>query len=329
MQYAKLGWSNVKVSRIALGGMSYGSKEPWMAPKELAIKIIKKGIDLGINFIDTADMYSEGESEKIIGEAIQGYDREELIIATKVGLEFGSGVNNSGLSRKRLYAQLNGSLQRLNTDYVDIYQIHRWDYNTDPEEVLSTLTQFVREGKVRYIGATSIYAFQIQRLWDLAVYKGYEKLVYYSPRYNLAYREEERETIPLCRELNIAIVPYSPLARGFLTGKYKRNEKPDSIRYLTDKYLPTGYFRPEDFDVVENLVEIAKQKGVKPAQLALAWLFNKPYITSVLLGATKPEHLDDAVQALDIKLTDEEMKELEKPYKPHELMGPTKSPLTP
>ncbi|MGC8568985.1 MAG: aldo/keto reductase [Nitrososphaeria archaeon] len=329
MQYAKLGWSNVKISRISLGGMSYGSKEPWMAPKETAIKIIKKGIDLGINYIDTADVYSDGESERIIGEAIRGYDREELLIGTKVGLEFGSGLNNSGLSRKRLYAQLRGSLERLQTDYVDLYQIHRWDYNTDIEEVLSTLTQFVREGKVRYIGATSIYAFQIQRLWDLAVFKGYERIVYYSPRYNLAYREEERETIPLCRELNIAIAPYSPLARGFLTGKYRRNEQPDSIRYRTDRYLPTGYFRPEDFDVVENLVEVANQKGVKPAVLALAWLLNKPYVTTVLLGATKPEHLDDAVQALDLKLTEDEMKLLEKPYRPHELMGPTKSPLTP
>ena len=232
MQYAKLGWSNVKISRISLGGMSYGSKEPWMAPKETAVKIIKKGIDLGINYIDTADVYSDGESEKIIGEAIRGYDREELLIGTKVGLEFGSGLNNSGLSRKRLYAQLRGSLERLQTDYVDLYQIHRWDYSTDIEEVLSTLTQFVREGKVRYIGATSIYAFQIQR-------------------------------------------------------------------------------------------------GVKPAVLALAWLLNKPYVTTVLLGATKPEHLDDAVQALDLKLTEDEMKLLEKPYRPHELMGPTKSPLAP
>ncbi len=329
MQYAKLGWSSLKISRIALGGMSYGSKEPWMAQKESALRIIKKGFDLGINFIDTADVYSNGESEKIIGEAIRGYNREEIIIGSKVGLEFGNGINNSGLSRKRLYTQLSGSLQRLNTEYIDIYQIHRWDYYTDIEETLSTLSQFINEGKVRYLGATSIYAFQIQRLWDLAIYKGYEKLVYYSPRYNLAYREEERESIPLCRELNIAIAPYSPLARGFLTGKYKRDQTPNTVRYLTDKYLPTGYFKPEDFDVVENLEEMAKQKGIKPAVLALAWLFNKPYITTVLLGATKPEHLDDAVQALEIKLTEEEMKLLEKPYRPHELMGPTKSPLVP
>lgn len=329
MQYSKLGWSGIRVSRIGLGGMSYGSKEPWMAPKEMAVKIIKKALDLGINFIDTADVYSEGESEKIIGEAIRGYKRDELIIATKVGMEFGESINNRGLSRKRLYSQLAGSLERLATDYVDIYQIHRWDYDADPEEYLSTLTQFVREGRVRYIGATALYSFQIQRLWDMAVYRGYERLVYYSPRYNLAYREEEREEIPLCRELNIAIVPYSPLGRGFLTGKYKRNEVPNTVRYKTDKYFAVGYFKPEDFDVAEELEEVAKEKGVPMAQLALAWLFNKPYITSVLLGATRPEHLDDAVQALEIKLSDDDMKRLEAPYRPHELHGPTKHPLAP
>ncbi len=329
MQYSRLGWSSVKISRIGLGGMSYGSKEPWMAPKDAAMRIIKKALDLGINFIDTADGYSDGESERIIGEAIRGQNRDELIIATKVGWEFGSSVNNRGLSRKRLYTQLRGSLERLGTDYVDIYQMHRWDYESDPEEYVSTLTQFVREGLIRYIGATALYAFQIQRLWDMALYRGYERPVYYSPRYNLAYREEERETIPLCRELNIAIVPYSPLARGFLTGKYRRNEQPDTVRYRTDRYFAAGYFKPEDFDVVETLEEVAREKGVPVPQLALAWLFNKPYITSILLGATKPEHVDDAVQALEIKLSEDDMKRLEAPYRPHELHGPTRHPLAP
>ncbi len=325
MQYSILGKTNVKVSRIALGGMSFGT-EPWMASREISKKIIAKAIDKGINFIDTADVYSEGESERIIGEAVSG-NREELIIATKVGLEFGSEINSTGLSRKRLYSQLNGSLKRLKTDYVDIYQLHRWDYNTDLREVLTTITDFISEGKVRYFGATSLYSYQIQRLYDMAFYEGLERITYYSPRYNLAYREEEREGIPLCRELGIAIAPYSPLARGFLTGKYKRNEVPDTVRYRTDKYFPGGYFKPEDFDVLEALEEVAKQKGAKPSQIALAWLFNKPWITSVLLGATKPEYIDDAVEALDIKLDKHDVELLEKPYKPHEVHGPTKPPL--
>jgi len=324
MQYSILGKTNVKVSRIGLGGMSFGN-EPWMAPKELAKKIIEKAIDMGINFIDTADVYSDGESERIIGDAISGR-REELIIATKVGLEYWSETNITNLSRKRLYSQLNGSLQRLKTDYIDIYQIHRWDYNTDLREVLSTITDFIRDGKVRYFGATSIYSYQIQRLYDMAFYEGFERITYYSPRYNLAYREEERESIPLCRELGIAIAPYSPLARGFLSGKYKRNEAPDTIRYKTDKYLPGGYFKPEDFDVLEALEEVAKRKGAKPAQIALAWLFNKPWITTVLLGATKPEYIDDAVEALEIKLEKDDVEALERPYRPHELHGPTKPP---
>jgi len=327
MQYSTLGKTNVKISRIALGGMSFGT-EPWMASREMSHKIIKKAIDNGINFIDTADVYSNGESEKIIGEAISGL-REGLIIATKVGLEFGTGVNSSGMSRKRLYSQLNGSLERLKTDYIDIYQMHRWDYNTDVSEILSTITDFVKQGRVRYFGATSLYSFQIQRLYDIAEFMGFEKIAYYSPRYNLAYREEEREGIPLCRELGISIVPYSPLARGFLSGKYKRNIKPDTVRYNTDRYFAGGYFKPEDFDVVEALEEVAKNKGAKPSQIALAWLFSKPWISSVLLGATKLEHLDDAVEALEIKLERSDVEALERPYKPHEQHGPTKSPLAP
>ncbi|MGC8661512.1 MAG: aldo/keto reductase [Nitrososphaeria archaeon] len=325
MQYLILGKTNVKVSRIALGGMSFGT-EPWMAPRELSQKIIRKAIDLGINFIDTADVYSNGESERIIGDSISGY-RDELVIATKVGLEFGKGVNSTGLSRKRLYSQLKGSLERLKTDYVDIYQLHRWDYGTDALEVLSTITDFVSKGSVRYFGATSLYSFQIQKLYDLAVYNGLERITYYSPRYNLAYREEEREGIPVCRELGIAIAPYSPLARGFLSGKYKRNEKPDTVRYRTDRYFPGGYFKPEDFDVLEALERVAKEKGTKPSQVALAWLFSKQWITSVLLGITKPEHLDDAVEALDIRLGKDDVEALEKPYKPHEQHGPTRSPM--
>ncbi len=325
MQYSILGKTNVKVSRIALGGMSFGT-EPWMAPRELSQKIIAKAIDMGINFIDTADVYSDGESERIIGDAISDY-REELIIATKVGLEFGNGINRTGLSRKRLYSQLKGSLERLKTHYVDIYQLHRWDYSTDTLEVLSTVTDFVKNGSVRYFGATSLYSFQIQKLYDLAVYNGLERITYYSPRYNLAYREEERECIPLCRELGIAIAPYSPLARGFLSGKYRRNESPDTIRYKTDRYFPGGYFRPEDFDVLEALEEVANGKGVKPSQIALAWLFSKQWITAVLLGVTKPEYLDDAAEALDIKLGKDDLETLEKPYRPHEVHGPTRSPL--
>ncbi|MEM0097889.1 MAG: aldo/keto reductase [Conexivisphaerales archaeon] len=325
MQYSILGKTNVKVSRIALGGMSFGT-EPWMVPRELSQKIIRKAMDLGINFIDTADVYSDGESERIIGESISGY-REELVIATKVGLEFGTGINSAGLSRKRLYSQLRGSLERLKTNYIDIYQLHRWDYNTDALEVLSTITDFVRNGSVRYFGATSLYSFQIQKLYDLAIYNGLERITYYSPRYNLAYREEEREGIPVCRELGIAIAPYSPLARGFLSGKYKRNERPDTVRYRTDKYFPQGYFRAEDFDVLDALENVAREKGLKPSQVALAWLFSKPWITAVLLGVTKLEHLDDAVEALDIKLEKYEVETLEKQYKPHEQHGPTKSPL--
>ncbi len=328
MKYSSLGRTGVKVSRIALGGMSYGSEVSWMVREPEAIKIINKAIDLGINFIDTADVYSEGESERIIGKAIKGR-RDDIILATKVGLEFGSEPNNTGLSSYRLIKQLNGSLERLGTDHVELYQIHRWDYNTDIRQTLETLNQLVNDNRVYYIGATSIYSFQIERIVNLSEKNGWARIVSHSPRYNLVYREEEREVIPLCRELGIAIIPYSPLGRGFLTGKYKRNIQPNTVRYRSDRYFAGGYFSPDDFDVLEELEEVAKEKGVTHTQVALAWLFSKDWITSPIVGITKEEYLNDAVAALDLKLLPDDIKRLEGRYKPHQLHGPVRSPLAP
>jgi aryl-alcohol dehydrogenase (NADP+) len=325
MQYTRLGNTGLKVSRLCLGCMSYGGgyagRFEWTLGYEDAKKIIDKAIDYGINFFDTADVYSNGKSEEIVGKALEGR-RNDVVIATKVFSPTGTGPNEGGLGRKHVRQNLKRSLANLRTEYVDLYQIHRWDYETPIVEVLDTLTQLVRrEGTVNYVGASSMWAWQFAKALYTSDRLGLERFVSMQNHYNLAYREEEREMIPLCREEGVALIPYSPLARGFLSGRYKRGEKPSGRRYEKDDLLRVRFFKEEDFDVVERLGEVAKEKGVTPIQLALAWLLNKPGITSPIVGPTKGEQLDELVAALDISITSDEKRRLEEPYVPHSIAG--------
>jgi aryl-alcohol dehydrogenase (NADP+) len=319
MEYINLGKTGMKVSRICLGCFSFGNEREWMLDFDRAKQIIEKAIDLGITFYDTANTYSKGRSEEILGQVLEDR-REDVILATKVYNRMGQGQNDQGLSRLHILHQIEASLKRLRTDYVDLYQIHRWDYSTPIKETLSTLDNLVRQNKVRYIGASSMWAWQLAKaLWtsDKHDYMRFESM---QNHYNLCYREEEREMIPLCKEQEIALIPYSPLARGFLTGKYKRNETPESIRYKTDMNLRKRFFNPQDFDILERVEKLSMEKEVTQAQIALAWLFHRG-ITSPIIGATKVEYVDDAVASLDIRLKSDELKYLEEPYQPRNVIG--------
>ena len=321
MEYVNLGRAGVKVSRICLGCMSFGNSAEWMLEIDEVRPIIRKALDLGINFFDTANVYSRGRSEEIIGELLNDY-REDVVIATKVYGKMEEGPNDRGLSRLHILRQIEGSLERLQTDYVDLYQIHRWDYETPIEETLRTLDDLVHQGKVRYIGASSMWAWQFAKALWTSDRLGLERFVSMQNHYNLCYREEEREMIPLCKEEGIAIIPWSPLARGFLTGKYKRDKEPDSARYRSDRWLKERFFRPEDWDVLDALLEVAAEKGVPPAEVALAWLFEKG-VTAPIVGVTKVEHVEQAVESLEVRLTPEDVRRLEEPYKPHPVIGHT------
>ncbi len=290
-----------------------------MIEKDLAEPIIKRALDLGISFFDTANAYSDGRSEEILGELLQDR-RKEVIVATKVSLPIGEGPNKSGLSRHHIRRQVEDSLKRLQTDFVDLYQIHRWDYETPIDETLITLNDLVRNGKVSYIGASSMFAWQFAKALWTSDKLGLERFVTMQNHYNLCYREEEREMIPLCKDQQIALLPWSPLARGFLTGRYRRNEPPNSPRYHHDKVFKDRVFRPEDFDVVERVDEVAKAKGVTNSQIALAWLLHKG-VTAPVIGATKMEQVEEAVESLKISLTTKEIELLEEPYKPHRIQG--------
>lgn len=316
MQYVNLGRSGVKVSRLCLGCMSFGNAARWMIELEESRKVIKKAIDLGINFFDTANIYSNGRSEEITGECLRGH-RDDVIVATKVCDPMGDGPNDSGLSRRHIIAQIKASLARLKMDYVDLYQTHDWDYDTPIEETLRALNDVVRSGMVHYIGASNTYAWLFLKALNTSDRLGLARFVSMQNHYNLAYREEEREMIPLCREEGIALIPYSPLARGFLTGKYRRGMTPNAPRYQDDVRLGARYFKPEDFDVAATVEGMANEKGVKPAQIALAWLLHKPGITAPIIGVAKIEQLEEAVNALDVKLNAKEMERLEQCYKPH------------
>ncbi|MHA2393116.1 MAG: aldo/keto reductase [Promethearchaeota archaeon] len=326
MKYVRLGKTGLEVSRICLGMMSFGNKREWELEIDQARPIVNKALDLGINFFDTANVYSSGRSEEITGELLEG-SRDDVIIATKVYLS-ASGIrdprekpNQIGLSRKMIRRELNGSLKRLNVDYIDLYQIHRLDPNVPMEEILKSLNILINAGKVLHIGASSMFAWQFCKSLWVTEKLGLEPFRTMQNHYNLVYREEEREMIPLCKDQGIGIIPWSPLARGFLSGKYSRSEEPDSPRARSDPNLKRRYFHPADFDIVEAVVDLAKEKDFSPAQIALAWLFSKDYITSPILGVTKVEHLEQAVEALDIKLSDDEIKKLEDPYKPHRVIG--------
>jgi aryl-alcohol dehydrogenase-like predicted oxidoreductase len=319
MEYVNLGKAGVKVSRICLGCMSFGNDAKWKLQLEEARKIVNKAIDLGINFFDTANVYSAGRSEEITGECLKGY-RDNVVISTKVFFPVGERPNESGLSRRHIMRQIKASLKRLQMDHVDLYQIHRWDYKTPIEETLRALDDVIRQGLTHYIGASSMYAWQLLKALYTSDRLGLERFVSMQNHYNLIYREEEREMIPLCREEGIGLIPWSPLGRGFLAGKYKRGEKPTTARYESDKYLSERYFKPEDFDVLDAVQELAKQKGVSPAQIALAWLLHKG-VTAPIIGATKLEHVEDAISAIDIELDETEMARLEEKYVPHPILG--------
>jgi len=299
--------------------MSFGNSEEWMVEIDKARPIIKRAVDLGVNFFDTANLYSNGRSEEIVGELLKGH-RDDVVIATKVRLKVGEGPNKEGLSRYHILQQVRKSLKRLQTDRIDLYQIHRWDYATTIDETLLALNDLARQGTVGYIGASSMWAWQFAKALFTSDHFGIARFVSMQNHYNLCYREEEREMIPLCRDQGIGLIPWSPLARGFLTGRYKRGKAPSTSRYKTDKYFAERFFRPEDFDVVERVEEIAKEKGVTAAQIALAWLLHKG-VNAPIIGATKVEHIDEAVGSVDIQLSDVDMAKLEEPYKIHRILG--------
>jgi 1-deoxyxylulose-5-phosphate synthase len=325
MQYANLGKTGMKVSRLCLGMMSYGSKQwrEWVLEGDEAKPFIKRALDAGINFFDTADVYSTGESERITGRLLKelGVKRESVIVATKVYSRMSDDVNDKGLSRKHILDSIDKSLQRLQMDYVDLYQIHRWDYETPIEETLEALNDVVRAGTARYIGASSMFAWQFLKALHVSETHSWAKFVSMQNHYNLVYREEEREMIPLCIDQGIGLIPWSPMARGFFAGNRKRGGGGETVRANSDPFGSSLYFREEDFTVADCVAEVAKARGVSGPQIALAWMLNKPHITSPIIGATKMDHLDQAIAALDIKLSEEEIKQLEESYKPHPILG--------
>jgi aryl-alcohol dehydrogenase (NADP+) len=325
MQYTNLGNTGMKVSRLCLGMMSYGSKtwREWTLDEEQAKPFIQRALEAGINFFDTADVYSVGESEKITGNLLRHFavKRENVIVATKVHGQMSDDVNDRGLSRKHILDSIDKSLKRLQMDYIDLYQIHRWDNETPIEETLEALNDVVRAGKARYIGASSMYAWQFARALHTSEKRGWTKFVSMQNHYNLAYREEEREMIPLCIDQGIGLIPWSPMARGFFAGNRDRSGGGETTRAKTDPFAKGLYFREEDFVVADRVAEVAEARGVTGSQIALAWLLNKPHVTSPIIGATKMDHLEQAIAALDIELEEVEMKKLEEPYQPHPVLG--------
>jgi aryl-alcohol dehydrogenase (NADP+) len=325
MEFVNLGSTGVRVSRICLGAMTYGSKRwrEWVLEEEESRPFLRRAIELGINFFDTADVYSHGVSEEILGRALKdfGPPRDCVVIATKVFSPMGDDPNQRGLSRKHILHSIDDSLRRLGTDYVDLYQIHRFDQRTPIAETMEVLHDVVKMGKALYIGASSMYAWQFSKMLHTADQHGFTRFVTMQNHYNLIYREEEREMIPLCRDEGVGLIPWSPLARGFLAGNRTVQHFGETIRAKTDDYAHRMYYQPSDFAVVDRLSEIARKRGVPNAQVALAWVLHQPGITSPIVGASKMQHLDDAVAALQIKLTPDELKSLGEPYQPHPVLG--------
>ncbi len=324
MDYVKLGNTGLKVSRLCLGCMTYGVPErgnhAWTLGEEQSRPLLRQALDLGINFFDTANSYSDGTSEEIVGRALKDYTRrDEVVIATKVYFPMSPGPNGRGLSRKAIFSAIDASLQRLGTDHVDLYQIHRWDYTTPIEETLEALHDVVKAGKARYLGASSMYAWQFSKALHLAQQHGWTRFATMQNHYNLLYREEEREMMPLCSDAGIGVLPWSPLARGRLTRPWGEHTE----RIKTDNYGSTLYAASEEADraVVEAVAAIAAARGVPKAQVALAWLTGKPFITAPIIGASAPRHLDDAVAALSLQLDAAEVARLEAPYLPHAIVG--------
>lgn len=339
MQTTHLGRSGLQISRLCLGMMTYGTPQwrPWVLDEAAGKPLFQRAVDLGINFFDTADMYSAGESEALTGKWVREFcRRDEVVIATKVFFPVNpdfkggaslapkpaQGPNSSGLSRKRIMHAIDASLLRLKMDYVDLYQIHRWDYDTPIEETMEALHDVVKAGKARYIGASSMWAWQLAEAQHVAADNGWTPFVSMQNHYNLAYREEEREMIPLCKDQGLGVLPWSPLARGFLAGNRKAADKAggETSRASTDDIAQSYYYRESDFKVVERLVEVAAERGLAPAVLAYAWLLHKN-VSAPIIGASKLHQLDAAAQAVDIKLSDEEIRRLEEPYAPHPVLG--------
>jgi aryl-alcohol dehydrogenase-like predicted oxidoreductase len=323
MRYVNLGTAGLRVSRICLGMMSFGqhSDRAWALDEDAAEPIVKAAADGGITFYDTADAYNGGASETVTGRLLgKLFGRDEVIVATKVYMPVGPGENDRGLSRKHIMASIDASLRRLDMDYVDLYQIHRWDYRTPIEETMQALHDVVRAGKARYIGASSMFAWQFAKAQHVAESNGWTRFASMQNHYNLVYREEEREMIPQCLDQGVAVLPWSPLARGLLAGNRTRDGERRTVRAGSDQFAD-WYGSAADFDVAERVAEVAAGRGVPPAQIGLAWLLHRPGVTAPIVGATKPVHLADALAAAELVLDAEEMRRLEEPYVPHSVLG--------
>jgi len=324
LKYVNLGATGVRVSRVCLGMMSYGndSERPWVLDEDAAEPIVKAAVEGGITFFDTADTYSGGASEVATGRLLPKFlDREQFVLATKVYNPMGKGENDRGLSRKHIMSGIDASLRRLGMDYVDLYQIHRFDYGTPIEETMEALHDVVRAGKARYIGASSMFAWQFAKAQHTADSHGWTRFVSMQNHYNLVYREEEREMIPQCIDQGVGVIPWSPLARGLLAGNRSRSGDRHTVRAGSDPFGDSLYTLAADFDVVDRCAEMAAARGVPSAQVALAWLLHRPGVTAPIVGATKPGHLEDALAAEELVLSDEEMRRLEAPYVTHPVLG--------
>jgi aryl-alcohol dehydrogenase (NADP+) len=325
MQYVNLGKTGLKVSRLCLGCMTYGTSQwrEWVLNEPQSRPFFQRAIEAGINFFDTANMYSLGVSEEVTGRALREFGkRDELVVATKVFIPMRPDPNGRGLSRKAIFTEIDHSLKRLGMDYVDLYQTHRWDYETPIEETMEALHDVVKAGKALYIGASSMYAWQFAKAQAVADRNGWTRFVSMQNHYNLIYREEEREMIPQCMDQGVGLIPWSPLARGFLAGnRNKQNAGGETLRAKTDDYAQKLYYQDDDFAVAERLAEVAKARGLSNTQVALAWMLAKPGITAPIIGASKMHHLNEAISSLDVTLSDEEIKKLEEPYKPHVILG--------
>ena len=324
MEYVNLGRTGLRVSRLCLGMMGFGndSDRPWVIDEDSAEPLVQAAVEGGVTFFDTADVYSGGASEVATGRLLPKFlTRDEMVVATKVYMPVTRGENGKGLSRKHILSGIDASLRRLGMDYVDLYQIHRWDHHTPIEETMGALHEVVRAGKARYIGASSMYAWQFAKAQHAADQAGGSRFVSMQNHYNLVYREEEREMIPQCIDMGVGVIPWSPLARGVLAGTRSRDGTKKTSRAETDAFTDYLYNQPTDFDVVERVAEVAKERGVPPAQVALAWLLHKPGVTAPIVGVTKGGQMEDALAAEQLKLDDEEISRLEEPYAPHPVLG--------
>jgi aryl-alcohol dehydrogenase (NADP+) len=325
MDYVNLGKTGLKVSRLCLGAMSYGSSKwrPWVLDEEQARPFVRHALELGINFFDTADMYSAGASEEVLGRALKDFApaRDRIVIATKVYMPMSDDPNHKGLSRKHIMHSIDDSLRRLGTDYVDLYQIHRYDSQTPVEETLRALDDVVRAGKALYLGASSMWAWQLTRMLYTADRLGMARFVMMQNYYNVVYREEEREMLPLCRAEGVGVIPFSPLARGFVAGNRRKEDLGETVRAKSDEFSRWQYYHEADFAIVDRVSEIARKRAVSNAQVALAWVLQQPAVTAPIIGATKLHYLDEAVGALRIKLDDAELKSLAEPYQPRNVLA--------